>query len=87
MLFSAQGLLIIAVIALLLFGPEKLPEIARVVGRFMGEFKRAQQSVEATIRAEMYQTNTKSGSAAAVPTSAPAFSASADEDDEEEDEE
>lgn len=82
-LFSTQGILTIALIALLLFGPEKLPEMARVIGRFMGEFKRAQEAVEATIRAEMYQTNTDAPAAAP----APVFTASADEDDEEEDEE
>lgn len=81
-LFSAQGMLTIAVIALLLFGPEKLPEMAKVIGRFMAEFKRAQEAVEATIRAEMYPEK-----AAIAEQAGPAFATSADEDDEEEDEE
>lgn len=85
MLFSAQGILIIAVIALLLFGPEKLPEMARMWGRFMGEFKRAQEAMEATIRAEMYKTDGDAASAPAVAT--PAFSVPADEDDDEEEDE
>jgi TatA/E family protein of Tat protein translocase len=74
----------IVVIALLLFGPEKLPEMGRIIGRFMAEFKRAQESVEATLRAEMYQSE---GSAALAEQAAPAFTVSSDEDDEEEDEE
>ncbi len=85
-LFSAQGILTIAVIALLLFGPEKLPEMGRIIGRFMAEFKRAQESVEATIRAEMYPSEAPAA-ASATPAPAPAFSTSSDEDDEEEDEE
>lgn len=83
-LFSPQGLLTIALIALLLFGPEKLPQYARTFGRFMAEFKRAQESFEATIRSEMYPSDTKS---AVVSQAAPAFTSSSDEDDEEEDEE
>lgn len=47
-------LIIVAVVALLLFGPDKLPQIARTVGRFMRDFKRYQDIMEATIRAEMY---------------------------------
>ncbi len=81
-LFTGQGLLTILVIALFLFGPDKLPQIGRVVGRFMAEFKRAQEAVEATIRAEMYPEK-----AAIAEQAAPAFATSADEDDEEEDEE
>src|ERR671927_383679 len=34
-------LLVIAVVALVLFGPRKLPEIGRTVGKAIGEFKRA----------------------------------------------
>ena len=85
-LFSAQGLLTIAVIALLLFGPEKLPEMARTIGRFMGEFKRAQEAMEATIRAEMYKTDTTT-SASPAAAAAPAFSTASDEGDEEEEDE
>ncbi|MDO9556460.1 MAG: twin-arginine translocase TatA/TatE family subunit [Coriobacteriia bacterium] len=47
-------LVIVAVVALLLFGPDKLPQIARTVGRFMRDFKRYQDMMESTIRAEMY---------------------------------
>lgn len=81
-LFTPQGFLTIAIVALLLFGPEKLPEIARVIGRFVAEFKRAQEAVEATLRAEMYPEAT-----AIKEQAAPAFTASADEDDDEEEDE
>ena len=46
-------LIIIAVVAFLFFGPDKLPELARTVGRFMREFKRMQEDMETTLRAEM----------------------------------
>lgn len=82
-LFTGQGLLTILVIALLLFGPDKLPQIGRVVGRFMAEFKRAQETVEATLKAEMYPPEPAAAAAAAAATSQAADAA----DDEEEDEE
>ena len=48
-------LIIIAVVAFLFFGPDKLPEIARTVGRFMREFKKVQEEMETTLRSEMYK--------------------------------
>ena len=38
---SFQDGAVIFVLALLLFGPKKLPELARYVGKLMGEFRRA----------------------------------------------
>lgn len=46
--------ILIAVLALLLFGPDKLPQFARTIGRFMRDFKRYQDLMESTIRAEMF---------------------------------
>jgi sec-independent protein translocase protein TatB len=46
-------LIIIAVVAFLFFGPDKLPEIARTVGRFMREFKKIQEEMETTLKSEM----------------------------------
>lgn len=39
-------LIVIMVAALFLFGPHKLPEIARSLGSAVGEFKRAQRAAE-----------------------------------------
>ena len=47
-------LLLIAGLALLLFGPDKLPEFARTLGRLIRDFKKYQDLMEPTIRAEMY---------------------------------
>ena len=41
-------LLMIAVVALILFGPRKLPEIGRTVGKALGEFKRASDDFKRT---------------------------------------
>jgi sec-independent protein translocase protein TatA len=38
-------ILVLFVIALLIFGPRKLPEIARSVGQAMREFKKASEEV------------------------------------------
>jgi len=51
---GGSELVIIAVVALLLFGPDKLPQFGRTVGRFMRDFKRYQDVMESTIKAEMY---------------------------------
>lgn len=49
--------IIIAVLALLLFGPDKLPQFARTIGRFTRDFRRYKDLVESTMRAEVYATD------------------------------
>ncbi|WP_367873222.1 twin-arginine translocase TatA/TatE family subunit [Luteolibacter sp. Populi] len=48
--FGGQEMLIIFVIVLLLFGAKKLPELARGVGKSMGEFKKARKDFETDIK-------------------------------------
>ena len=43
----------IIVALLLLFGPSKLPEFARSIGRAMGEFRRGKAQVERELREEL----------------------------------
>ncbi len=50
-------LIIIAV--LLLFGPQKLPELARGVGRALGEFRRGRMEIEREISTELSQLDTR----------------------------
>jgi len=45
-------LLIILAIALIVFGPNKLPELAKAFGRAMREFKRATEEVKESFEAE-----------------------------------
>jgi sec-independent protein translocase protein TatB len=40
-------------LALIIFGPKKLPEIARQVGRYLNEFKRASNEFKAQIEQEI----------------------------------
>lgn len=46
-------ILLIIVALLLLFGPSKLPEFARSIGRAMGEFRRGKAQVERELRDEL----------------------------------
>jgi sec-independent protein translocase protein TatA len=46
-------LLFILVLALLLFGPKRLPEIGRTIGKGMAEFRRATNDLKRTIETEI----------------------------------
>lgn len=46
-------ILFLLLIALLLFGPRKLPELGRMVGRGMAEFRRASNDLRHTIEDEV----------------------------------
>lgn len=48
-----QELVIIFVIALIVFGPRKLPEIGKSLGRSIGEFKRASNELRSTLEQEI----------------------------------
>jgi TatA/E family protein of Tat protein translocase len=47
-MLSIPHLIIIFVVALVVFGPEKLPELARTLGKVMGEFRRATGDLRGT---------------------------------------
>ena len=46
-------LIIILVIALIIFGPRKLPELGKSLGRSLNEFKRASQDLQNTLEQEI----------------------------------
>jgi len=48
-----QEMLVIGVIALLVFGPSKLPELGRMVGRAMREFRRASDEFRSTVETNL----------------------------------
>ena len=52
---SFADTVVLFVLALLLFGPKKLPAIARQVGKALAEFKRASNEFKAQIEAEISQ--------------------------------
>jgi sec-independent protein translocase protein TatA len=69
-------LIIIFVIALIIFGPRKLPELGRSLGKSLAEFKRASNELKSTLEEEIRleeQQQQRSAEAAkpAVPAPAP----------------
>ncbi|MBG9793257.1 hypothetical protein ABD76_12455 [Paenibacillus dendritiformis] len=42
---GAGGIVLLVILALLLFGPSKLPELGRAFGRTLSEFKQATRSL------------------------------------------
>jgi TatA/E family protein of Tat protein translocase len=49
-----QEMLIIGVIALLVFGPSRLPELGRMFGRAMREFRRASDEFRSTVETNLH---------------------------------
>jgi len=49
-----QELLIILVIALIVIGPKKLPELAKSLGRGLAEFKRTADDFQSSIMADLH---------------------------------
>lgn len=67
-MFGISGfeLLIIAAFVVIIFGPDKLPDLARMAGKAMRSFKRAQEDMERVIKAEMYAPGQDNENAAAT---------------------
>ena len=74
-------LIIIFVIALIIFGPRKLPELGRSLGKSIGEFKRASNDLRSTLEEEIKVEESRppetaaTESAASAPVSEPASTA------------
>src|ERR1700741_3540441 len=67
-------LIIIFVIALIIFGPRKLPELGRSLGKSLAEFKRASNELKSTLEEEIRieeQQRTTETTKAAAPAAAP----------------
>jgi|SRR5438552_8081564 sec-independent protein translocase protein TatA len=68
-------LIIILVIALIIFGPRKLPELGRSLGRSINEFKKASNELRSTleeeIRVEEQRDRTTATASATPPAATP----------------
>ena len=68
-------MLVILVVALIIFGPRKLPELGRSLGRSINEFKRASNELRSTLDDEIRAEERKAAvttPAAPAPPAAPA---------------
>jgi len=70
-------LIIIFVIALIIFGPRKLPELGRSLGKSIAEFKRASNELKSTLEEEIRLEEQKSAQDAAKAAAAAAAASAA----------
>jgi sec-independent protein translocase protein TatA len=64
-------LIIILVIALIIFGPRKLPELGRSLGRSINEFKKASNELRSTLEEEIRVEEQKERTQTAAPATPP----------------
>jgi sec-independent protein translocase protein TatA len=64
-------LIIILVIALIIFGPRKLPELGRSLGKSINEFKKASNELRSTLEDEIRVEEQRDRVAATAPTPPP----------------
>ena len=65
---GAQEILLILILGLIVFGPRKLPEIGKTMGKMLAEFRKASNDFKRTIEDEI---EAEKRPAEAVPTLAP----------------
>jgi TatA/E family protein of Tat protein translocase len=64
-------LLLILIIALIVFGPKKLPEIGKSMGKMLFEFRKASTDFQRTIEQEVEAERARDAAAQTAPPAAP----------------
>jgi len=59
---GVQELVVIFLVALVLFGPKKLPELGKTIGKAITEFRRAQSELKSTLEGHMRELEKESES-------------------------
>jgi sec-independent protein translocase protein TatA len=59
---GVQEMIVIFLVALVLFGPKKLPELGKTIGKAISEFRRAQSELKATFETHMRELEKESES-------------------------
>ena len=68
-------LIIILVLALIIFGPRKLPELGRSLGKSIGEFRRASNELRSTLEEEIRVEDQKTAAPKPAPPADPYYTA------------
>ena len=69
-MFGSLGipeLIVIFIVALIVFGPKRLPEIGRTLGKAMGQFKKATDEFKNTIEREVHVEELKQLASTTIP--------------------
>jgi sec-independent protein translocase protein TatA len=77
-MFGSLGmpeLIVIFIIALIIFGPRKLPELGKSLGRSLSEFRRASNELRSTLEEEVRIEDQKAAAVRTTPPAEPAESA------------
>ena len=64
-------LFVILVVALLVVGPQRLPELARQIGRGLREFRKMQDDVKDMVRIDLDEPSTGSATGSQAPAGSP----------------
>ena len=74
-------LFVIVLFAFLLFGPDKLPQMGRTIGRALRQFRTTQEKMTAVVQSEVLDPMQSAMNAPATPKKAAAIAATVDDDD------
>jgi len=72
---GVQEMIVIFLVALVLFGPKKLPELGRTIGKALTEFRRAQSELKSTFETHMRELERETESLKEATAIAPSSSA------------